>query len=209
MDLVLKSPDDAPYEAGRDFSVMISFDDSVSAERADEVLELLDQHLKEEQGRLFHQWWNTEVLAFTSMRELAAAEAAWADMIIIVIREGPALPETVAAWMKRSLDLRKDRPGALVAMLDSDLPKPDTSQGVVSQLQQAAAAGHMDFFATRGNLRKDNRAALRAGQAARQFALARKNGAPPGWPGRRRVPAEARGAWNETSNKYKKNENTN
>jgi hypothetical protein len=35
----------------------------------------------------------------------------------------------------------------------------------------------MDFFATRGNLRRDNRAALRASEAAGQFALARKNAA--------------------------------
>jgi len=124
------------------------------------------------------------------LRELAAAEAAWADMIILVLREGRQLPDMVAAWLKRSLDLRKDRPGALVAMLDSNLPKPDAARGVLPQLQEAAASGRMDFFATRGNLRRDNRAALRASEAAGQFALARKSGAPPG---RRRqcgVPAE-------------------
>jgi hypothetical protein len=190
---VLKSPDDSPYEEGRDLSVMIFFDDSVTVERADDVLELLEQNLREEQGRLFHQWWNTEVLAFTSLRELAASEAAWADMIILVIREGRELPDMVAAWLKRSLDLRKDRPGALVAMLDSGLPKPDASRGVLSQLQQSAASGRMDFFATRGNLRRDNRAALRASEAAGQFALARKNGALPGRRLQCGVPAETCG----------------
>jgi hypothetical protein len=189
MQQVLKSQDHAPYEEGTDFSVMIAFDDSVAAERADDVLELLEQNLKDEQGRLFHQWWNTEVLAFSSLREQAAAEAAWADMIILVLREGRELPGMVAAWMKRSLDLRKDRPGALVALLDSDPQKPDESQGVLSQLKKAAASGQMDFFATRGNLRRDNRAALRASEAAGQFALARKNGAPPERRSRRGVPA--------------------
>jgi hypothetical protein len=174
---VLKSQDDAPYEEGKDFSVTIFFDDTVTAERADDVLELLEANLKEEQGRLFHQWWNTEVLALASLREQAAAEAAWADMIIIVLRDGRELPEMVASWMKRSVDLRKNRPGALVALLDSELPKPDTSRGIVSQLRQAASLGNMDFFATRGNLRRVNRAALRASEAAGQFALARKNAA--------------------------------
>jgi hypothetical protein len=193
MQQVLKSADALPYEEGRDFSVMIFFDDSATAERADDVLELLEQNLQEEQGRLFHQWWNTEVLGFTSLRELAASEAAWADMIILVIREGRKLPDMVAAWMKRSLDLRKDRPGAMVAMLDSDLPKPDAARGVLWQLRQAAASGHMDFFATRGNLRRDNRAAIRASEAAGQFALARKNGASPGRRTQCGAPAETCG----------------
>jgi len=173
---------------------MIFFDDSVTAERADDVLELLEENLKEEQGRLFHQWWNTEVLAFASLRELAASEAAWADMIILVIREGRELPGMVAAWMKRSFDLRKDRPGALVALLDSDPQKPDAPRGIIPQLRQAAALGRMDFFATRGNLRGDNKAAVKASEAAGQFALARKNGALHGRPGRRGAPAETCGA---------------
>jgi hypothetical protein len=174
---VLKSQNDAPYEEGKDFSVTIFFDDSASAERADDVLELLEENLKEEAGRLFHQWWNTEVLALASLREQAAAEAAWADMIIIVLRDEHELPDVVAAWMKRSLDLRKSRPGAMVALLDSHLPKPEARRGIILQLRQAAALGNMDFFATRGNLRRDNRAALRASEAAGQFALARKNAA--------------------------------
>ena len=192
MKLVLKNPNEAPYEAGKDFSVVISFADSATAERASDVLQLLGRNLKAEEGRLFHQWWNIEVLAFTSLRELAAVEAATADMIIIGIQEGRELPETVAAWMKRWLDLRKDRPGALVAVLDSDLKKPDAAQGVISQLKQAAAVGQMDFFATRAKEGSDMEGARRAGEAARQFVMARKkNGARNGLPGERRVPAFA------------------
>jgi hypothetical protein len=183
VNLVLKGPNDAPYQAGRDFSVLISFDDAVTAKRADGVLQVLEQNLKEEQGRLLHQWWNTEVLAFTTMRELAALEAAAADMIIIAIREGRELPEMVATWMKRSLDLRKDRPGALVAMLDSDLKKPDASPGILSQLKQAAASGHMDFFATRAKAGSDQDAAPAAREIAAQVATARKNRRQPRSPG--------------------------
>jgi hypothetical protein len=148
MKLVLKSPNDAPCEADKDFSVMILFDDSAAAERAEGFLRLLEQSFKEEAGRLLHQWWTHEVLAFTLMRELAALEAASADMIIIAIRQEPELRETVAAWMNRSLELRQHRPGSLVVLLDSDLKKFDDSHGFLSQLKQAAALGHMDFFAT-------------------------------------------------------------
>jgi len=125
--LVLKSPNEAPYEAGKDFSVMISFDDSVAAARADDVLQLLGQNLKAEEGRLFHQWWHVEDLAFTAMRELAALEAAMADILIIVIHHGRQLTGMVAVWLERVAALRKDRPKTLVALLDSDVNEPDAA----------------------------------------------------------------------------------
>jgi type II secretory pathway predicted ATPase ExeA len=149
MNLVLKPPNDASYQAGKDFSVMISYDDSDAAGRADELLQRLGKNLEHEEGRLFHQWWNIEVLAFLLMRELAALEAATTDMIILVVREDRDLPDMVVAWMKRMLELRKDRPGALVVMLDSALENPGASREILLQLRQAAELGHMDFFATR------------------------------------------------------------
>ena len=183
MKLVLKNPNEAPYEAGKDFSVVISFADSAMAERAGDVLQLLGRNLKMEEGRLFHQWWNIDVLAFTSLRELAAAEAAAADMIIIGIPEGRELPEMIAGWKTRWLNLRKDRPGALVALLDPHLKKSDASQGILSQLKQAAALGQMDFFATQARDDNDTGVARRASKAARQFVMTRKNEAQNGLPG--------------------------
>src|SRR5712671_6098826 len=120
MNLVLKGPNDPPSETGIDFSVVILFDDHALAARAIDVLHLLGRNLKKEEGRLLHQWWNIETLAFSSLRELAAVEAATADMIILSIHVGEELLEMVAAWIQRLVGLRKDRPAALVAMLYSD-----------------------------------------------------------------------------------------
>jgi hypothetical protein len=205
MKLVLKGSNDPPCESGKDFSVMISFDDDVTAKRADEVLGMFEQNLKEEQGRLLHQWWNIDVLAFTSMGELAALEAAMADMIIVAIHDGQELPETVAIWMKRFLERRRDRPGALVAILASDPEMPDLSQGVLSQLKQAAALGHMDFFATRVNsgghkaggneAGRDEGMTRVASEAAAQFVMACKSGAKHKSPHAARAPAETSGTW--------------
>ena len=149
VNLELKGMENTPYEPGRDFNVMVAFDDDVTARRADNFLGMLAQHLKEDGGRLLHQWWNIDVLAFTSMGELAALEAAAADMIVLAIHDVDELPCEVAVWMKRFVDRRKGRPGALLAMLESDPGKLEVSQGVFSQLEQAAALGQMDFFATR------------------------------------------------------------
>jgi len=193
MKLVLKSPNEAPYEAGKDLSVVIACEDSAAAAPACEVLELVEENLKDE-GRLFYQWWNFEVLAIASLRDLAAAEAAAADMIIIGIHEEQSLPQEVTAWMKQWLGLRKDRPGALVALLDPDLKTTDASQGVLSHLKQAANFGHMNFFATRAKEGGDAGMARRASEAARQFVRARKIGLPHGLPGESRVPPASCGA---------------
>jgi hypothetical protein len=198
MKLVLKGPDEKPIEPGRDFSVMVSFDDDLSAKRADELLLMLEQRLRGEEGRLFHQWWNTDVLAFTSMGELAALEAAVADMIILALHDGQELPNTVAVWMKRFLERRDGRPGALVAVLDSDLQRPDFPEGMLSQLKQAAAVGQMDFFATRvragGDLGKggaggDECATRVASESAAQFVMACKGRAQRKPPGAGKAPA--------------------
>lgn len=193
MKMVLKSPNEAPYEAGKDFSVVIACADSATAGPACEVLELIEENLTDE-GRLFYQWWNFEVLAVSSLRELAAAEAATADIIIIGLHEGQRLSPEVSDWMKQWLGLRKNRPGALVALLDSDLKTTDASQEILAHLKQAAAFGHMDFFATRAKEEKDSGVARWASEAARQFVMARKNDAPGGLPGERRAAAARCGA---------------
>lgn len=144
----LNSPNEAPYEAGKDFSVVIACEDSSRAPSACEVLELVEQNLNHE-GRLFYQWWNFEVLAISSLRELAAAETATADMILVDIQEARELSEIVTDWMNQWLAIRNNRPGALVAVVDTDRKKPDISHGMLLQLKQAAALGHMDFFVSR------------------------------------------------------------
>jgi len=176
MKMVLKSPNEAPYELGRDFSVVIACADSSTAAPACEVLELIQENLTDE-GRLFYQWWNFEVLTVSSLRELAAAEAATADIIIIGLHEGHGLPREVTDWMKQWLGLRKNRPGALVALLDSDLQANDASQKILSHLKQAAAFGHMDFFTTRAKEDRESGVARWASEAARQFITARKSDA--------------------------------
>jgi|GEM_PF-1862030 len=179
MKLVLKSPNEAPFESGKDFSVVIACEDSSTAAPACEVLELIERRLTDE-GRLFYQWWNFEVLTVDSLRELAATEAATADIIIIGLHEGRGLPPEVSEWMKRWLGLRKDRPGALVALLDPDLKTTAASEQILAHLRQAAAFGHMEFFATRAKEGGDSEVARWASRAVRQFGLAHKTCAPGG-----------------------------
>ena len=183
MNLGLNSPNEAAFGAAGDFSVVIACEDSATAPSACEVLELLEQNLKDE-GRLTYRWWNFELLACTAFHEMAAADAATADTIIIVIHAGRELPQEVTAWMNLWLPLRKNRPGALLAVLNSDLNQPDASPEILAQLKRVAALGHMDFFATRAmEVGRDAEVARRAGEVVRQFVMARKNGVQNGLPG--------------------------
>ncbi len=186
MKMVLKSPNEAPYEAGKDFSIVIACADSSTVAPACEVLELIEENLTDE-GRLFYQWWNFEVLTIHSLRKLAAAEAATADIIIIGLHGGQGLPQEVTDWMKQWLGLRNDRPGALVALLDADLKATGTAQENLFHLKQAAAFGRLDFFPTRAKEERDSGVARWASEAARQFFMARKKNAPGALPGDRRA----------------------
>jgi len=197
MNLVLKSPNVPPCEAGKDISAVVLCEDATSM-TACEVLQLLRQNLKEAEGRLLYNFWNIEALAFPTYREMAAAEAADGDMIIVSIHEAPELPEVFRLWMKRCLDLRKNRPGALVAVLDSDLKKPVADAGMFSELKEAATVASMDFFATR-KAKEDGTLGgteMRASQTSRPPAKARK-------PMRKRIAGRKRGGGAGGKNKKK------
>lgn len=146
--LGLNSPIEAPYQAGKDFSVLIACEDSTMAPSACEILELIEESLNLE-GRLFYQWWNFEVLTISSLREMAAAEASTADMILLDLHQGRALPPEITEWVHQWQVLREDRPGALVVLTDSVTKKLDVSDEIILGLKQVAAAGHMNFIASR------------------------------------------------------------
>ena len=153
MNLVLNGPNVAPYEAGKDLNVLIACENAALVGQTYSVLELLEENLAKD-GRVLYSWWNFEVLDSTSLRELAATDAATADIILFGIRASQALPTPVADWVQRWLNLRHHRPGAVVVAVKRSLQHPAVAPGNIVQLKQAAAEGQMDFFATQAKERK-------------------------------------------------------
>ena len=182
VNLALNSPIEAPYEAGKDLSVVISCADASTVAPACEALEIIGRFLKG-RGRLMYRWWNFEVLTVASLRKLAASEAAVADLVIISTHEGRKLPREIADWINQWLRLRKQRPGVLMALIDSDTTRKENSPGVLSQLKKVAKLGRLNFFpnGTKGFLR----AALAEGTKCRRPAIRRgaRTRAPHGLPG--------------------------
>ncbi len=137
-----------PFEPGRDLKVLVACENFAAGQAAVGLLGRLASG-SEFGGRLIYSSWNFELLWNSSLRRLAADEAAAAGMIMVATRAKPPLPESVVEWMSLWLAANDSHSHALVALLDADADasiSPATSRALV-QLKKAAALGRMDFFA--------------------------------------------------------------
>jgi hypothetical protein len=148
MELVLMHPDNGPIEPTKDLVAIVVCEDPMTAPRACALLKRVGLQ-SGAGGRLLYSWWTFGVLASATLRQLAAAEAAAADMVIIAAREGPGLPETVKDWISLWLATGEyhHRRRALVALLEPDKRQNGTSRGVLAELKHLAEADEIDFFA--------------------------------------------------------------
>jgi hypothetical protein len=89
-------------------------------------------------------WLLTE-LRTTQLRAIAAQEAAAADLVIVSVHHGEALPKEVKSWIDLWLKQRGKRPGVLLALFDP--PYLGTSSSIQACLQEVAQRGHMEFLA--------------------------------------------------------------
>ena len=67
-------------------------------------------------------------------------------MIIVGVHDWLVFPESLAVWLQQLPALRKQRPGAMIAVLDPAANTPDAEPEVILQLKQASALSRMDFF---------------------------------------------------------------
>jgi hypothetical protein len=148
MELVLKHPDKGPIEPTRDLVAIVLCEDPMTAPRACALLRRVGHQARTE-GRLIYTWWTFGVLASAALRQLAAIEAAAADMVVIAAREGPKLPEPVKDWISLWLATGEYHPRrrALVALLEPNKEQTGASGGVLAQLKHLAEADSVDFFA--------------------------------------------------------------
>ena len=167
MNLVQKAPCESPVEPGLDFNVAIvcAYETSL---KVCEVLQLLRRNLREEEGRLLYQLWNMDALAFAGDQDLAADEAAAADMVIVGIHKEHELLQTVGPWINRWISRRPGQPGALVVVLNADLNRSAAVRAAMARLKQAATAVEMDFFVTGAKVGTDGEG---ISTAARQLVL--------------------------------------
>jgi hypothetical protein len=92
-----------------------------------------------------NEMWKFEVLGIPHLQEMAANDAAKADIIIISC-DGTQLPPEVSAWIERWLG-QPHHAFALVAMFDSPVEQTEVRNEVRSYLAGVAKRANMEFFA--------------------------------------------------------------
>jgi hypothetical protein len=131
-------PDVAPT-----FNVLIAYEDFETGKQAKKTYDFLVENLGHD-CQFSHQMWKFDVLALPKLRELAANDAAAAD-IIIVSTHGDDLPQCAKTWIESWLD--RASPLALVSLFDCAAEEAYRTLGVRNYLAEVAHRGKMEFFA--------------------------------------------------------------
>jgi len=146
MKLALNEPGMKPFDSARDLKVFVACENPAAAAQACDALERIGRNI-EADGRLIYSWWNFEVLAIPSLKQLAGAEAAEADLMIIAARDGSKVPKQIIDWFNLQLATGTCRCRALVALLDSNGIEKAAALETLAQLKKIAKLWRLDFFA--------------------------------------------------------------
>jgi hypothetical protein len=90
--------------------------------------------------------WKFDVLSVPKLREIAAKDAATADIIIVSCRGGE-LPDYVMAWIELWVGAERNHPIALVALFDCPPEDLHQTRATRAYLTGVAKRGDMEFFA--------------------------------------------------------------
>src|SRR3954468_16519239 len=107
----------AEKDAEATFNVVIAYEDFETGKQAKRTFDVLAEQLKND-CRFTNQIWKFDVLNIPKLREIAAKDAATADIVIISCRAKSELAPEVKAWIELWL-AEQSQTIALVALLDS------------------------------------------------------------------------------------------
>jgi hypothetical protein len=138
-------PLDSPeLDLNPSFNVVIAYEDFETGKQAKRTFDFLAEQLKDE-CQFTNQMWKFDVLNIPKLREMAAKDAAGADIVIISCHARSELAPEVRAWIELWLAERNEAI-ALVALLDS--PPGFTMETIALRkyLADVALRGGMEFF---------------------------------------------------------------
>ena len=126
------------------FNVVIAYEDFETGKQAKKTYDFLTENLGSDY-QFNNQMWKFDVLGIATLREMAAKDAAMADIIIVSCRGGSELPDPVKRWIELWL-AEKRATFALVAWLDRPQDHLFQSREVRDYLAGVAKRGGMEFF---------------------------------------------------------------
>jgi len=126
-------------------NVVIAYEDFETGKNAKKTYDYLAANLGHE-CQCANQMWKFEVLSLPKLREIAAKDAAVADIVIISCH-GEELPDHLKAWIELWVGQEPSHAIALVALFDCPVERlPETAQ-TRAYLAAVARRGEMEFFA--------------------------------------------------------------
>ena len=131
-------------EANPALNVVIAYEDLETGKRAMKTYDYLVEHLGD-QCLFANQMWKFDVLSVSKLREIAAKDAAAADIIMIAAHEGNQLPREVKAWIEQWLSY-KTHASALVGLFGTE----SVDNPVRDYLAGVAKRANIEFFCQPG-----------------------------------------------------------
>jgi len=119
-------------------------EDSATGSRASEFCQTLARDLGG-QCEIASELWPLTELRTPNLRTIAAREAAAADLVIVSVHHGEALPGEVQSWIDLWLKQKIARPTVLLALFDPVYVGP--SGPIQAFLQEVARKRNMEFLA--------------------------------------------------------------
>ena len=125
-------------------NVVIAYEDLETGKRAMKTYEYIVKQLGDE--CLFaNQMWKFDVLGVPKLKEIAAKDAAAAEIIIVSAHEGRELPDQVKAWIDLWLSYKTEA-RALVGLFDIEA----TDYPARTYLAEVARRAKIEFFCQPG-----------------------------------------------------------
>ena len=137
------------FETNPSFSVMIAYEDFESGKHAKRTYDVLAENVGTNY-KCSNQMWKIDVLTVPVLREMAARDAAGADMVIISVRGTRDLFPELKDWLRLWL-VTPGRTKSLVALVDSRERQSESWPGICAFLSEAARQAGVEFFAQPGD----------------------------------------------------------
>jgi hypothetical protein len=133
-------------EVNSALNVVIAYEDLETGKRAIKTYEYMVEQLGD-QCLFSNQMWKFDVLMVPKLKDIAAKDAAAADIIIVSAHEGKPLPNEVKAWMETWLSY-KSQASALVGLFGNE----SVNRPVRDYLAEVARRAKIEFFCQPGIL---------------------------------------------------------
>jgi hypothetical protein len=128
----------------REVTVVAAYEDANTEARVQQFCSSLQAQMNGSCA-LVKQMWPMSELRLPQLRSIAAGEAAQAEVLIVSLHHGNALPPPIQSWLEQWVGCKNPAsPGVLLALLDP--PSAGLSAELQASLKALAARAHMEYL---------------------------------------------------------------